>query len=502
MHYVLSRDQIRAFDRIAIEDCHVPGVVLMENAGHGAFEVIRPLVSHIDHVLVACGAGNNGGDGFVVARHLLCAGISVSVCLLADPAKLRGDALLNHDAFIGLGGHVTVIDDEASLPVFETELMRAGLVVDALFGTGLDREIEGIAANVIDRINATPATRVALDLPSGLDANTGTVHGTVVVADVTITFGALKLGLVTPTGARIAGEIHIASLGVPLSLLEQTGHDAEVLVGVHVREMIQRIRAQACLLQDGAVAIAVSSEEDIWALRLALRGVLRMAPSRVKVLAPSEVLRSVRDLGAVAEFEAFDPKGSAKGFEKVLEKALLDCDSIVFPCATESDLPLIKNVRKSFDGVIVVAPSPALGKKSKQLRTPEGDVVLVVGLEALGALCDTDGESVDANRFESVREAMDACGATIVLADAQPVIAIPDEPLGVICKKIDALDANGVRAVACGAMGRMACWCESSVAALAGIHVTFASIEAWLNGKEGRGGPLPEEIADGIPSVL
>ncbi|MCL2823646.1 MAG: NAD(P)H-hydrate epimerase [Polyangiaceae bacterium] len=241
-HRVLSREQIREFDRIAIEDCHVPGIVLMENAGRGAFEVILRILeldSCPNHapVLIVCGAGNNGGDGFVVARHLMTAGIPVSVCLMADPARLRGDALANHDAFLGLAslglaGAVTLIDDDADLPVLETELLRARLVVDALFGTGLDRKISGLPAEVINRINAAPLTRVALDLPSGLDANTGDVLGTAVRADATATFGALKLGLLTPNGACHAGEIHVVSLGVPEWIVERTGHSAEVVPGI------------------------------------------------------------------------------------------------------------------------------------------------------------------------------------------------------------------------------------------------------------------------------
>jgi NAD(P)H-hydrate epimerase len=498
MHRVLSRDQIRSFDRIAIETCHVPGVVLMENAGRGAFEVIRSLLDDVDHVLVVCGSGNNGGDGFVVARHLLSSGVSVTVCLLSDPAKLRGDALLNHDAFVGLGGEVTLVEDEPGLLVLETELMRAGLVVDAMFGTGLDREIEGRYAEVIDRINATPATRVALDLPSGLDANTGTVLGTVVVADVTITFGALKLGLLTPMGARLAGEVHVASLGVPSSILEQTGHEAEVLVGARIRDMVQRIRAQAGILQDGAVGIVVSSEEEAWALRLAMLGALRTAPCRVKLIAPSRVLWGVRDLASNARLEELEPKDGAKTFERAVE----DCDSIVFPSASEADLPWLKQARKSFDGSIVVRPSHSLGKKSKQLRSKGGDTVMVVGLEELGALFDADGESVDADRFGSVRSAMKACDAAVVLADTQPVIGIPGTSLGILGKRVEALDADGVRVVACGVMGRMACWSEASVAALAGLHVTSAAVEAWLDQRKGRGGPLAEEIAEGIPGVM
>ncbi|MFW5740854.1 MAG: NAD(P)H-hydrate epimerase, partial [Myxococcota bacterium] len=369
MHRVLSRDQIRSFDRIAIEDCTVPSIVLMENAGRGASEVILPLAETADHVLVVCGTGNNGGDGFVVARHLAAAGISVSVCLLGDPAKLRGDALANHDAYVGLEGRVTVIADEDALPVFETEALRADLLVDAIFGTGLDREIQGRYALVIDRMNATPATRVALDLPSGLDANTGVVLGTAVVADATITFGALKLGLLTPMGSRLCGDIHVAGLGVPSSILEQTGHEAEILVGGRLHAMVARMRTQARLVDDGHVGIVLSDPEDAWAARLAARAALRTAPGRVKLLVATSALDVIDDMAGDVEIERWDAKKPARS----LPKAWTGCEALVFPCANVTELPAIGKARSSFDGTIVVGWTSTLGTKAKKLCASGGD---------------------------------------------------------------------------------------------------------------------------------
>jgi len=364
MHRVLSRDQIRSFDRIAIEDCHVPGVVLMENAGRGAAETIQSLITdETDHVLVVCGTGNNGGDGFVVARHLLSAGESVSVCLLGDPSKLRGDALVNHEAFVGLDGHVVIVDDEGSLPVLETELLRAGLVVDAIFGTGLDREIRGRFAQAIDRMNATAATRVALDLPSGLDANTGTVLGTAVVADTTITFGALKLGLLTPTGSRLAGDIHVAALGVSPAILDETGHVAEILIASRLQSMVERLRTQARIIEDAPVGIVVSDEGSVWAARLALRACRRTAPGPVRLLPSRKALGSVQDLAAEALIEPWDAKQGVKS----LAKAWAGCGSLVFPSVDPNELGAVEKARASFEGLLVAAAAPTLGADRKSV---------------------------------------------------------------------------------------------------------------------------------------
>lgn len=499
MHRVLSRDQIRAFDRLAIEDSNVPGVLLMENAGRGAAEVIRPLLSsEEDHVLVVCGTGNNGGDGFVTARHLSSFGVSVSVCLLGDPEKLRGDALVNHDAFVGLGGRVTVAHDEASMPVLETELLQANLIVDAIFGTGLDREVQGRHAEIIDRMNATPATRVALDLPSGLDANRGTVLGTAVVADATITFGALKLGLLTPMGSRLSGEVHVAGLGVPSTFVEHTGHEAEVLVGSRVRAMVERIRTQARIIEDGAVGIVVTDKGGMWAGRLAALAALRTAPGPVKLLLTPQLSGAAQDLAGDVLIEALDPKHLAKS----LSAAWSDCDALVFPRAVAGELSAIKHARKSFPGVVVVGVDPQIGSKGKQLRVKGGDVVLVSDTEGMGQVLGSDAPSIEADRFQSVRTLVQEADATVVLADEQPVVGVPGTALGVRGERLDALDTRGVRALACGVMGRAGCWSEGSVAALVGLHVAAAAVEKWLEEQEGRGAPVTDEILSRIPAVL
>ena len=154
MNRVLSRDQIRAFDRYAIETCRVPGLVLMENAGRGAAEVIwEQMPEPSARVLVVCGSGNNGGDGFVVARHLDAFGAAVTVWLVGEESKLKGDALANHACWVGLGHRVLTAWNLEEFDQLEAAISQADVIVDALFGTGLDRPIQEPFARVIRSIN-------------------------------------------------------------------------------------------------------------------------------------------------------------------------------------------------------------------------------------------------------------------------------------------------------------------------------------------------------------
>ncbi|HET6149260.1 MAG TPA: NAD(P)H-hydrate dehydratase [Polyangia bacterium] len=221
MSYVLTAEQMRAVDRAASESFGVPTLLLMENAGRGVAEVVRAAVGGRLaglRICVVCGAGSNGGDGFVVARHLALAGAEVQVVLAAARTKITGDAALMLAALEGMGG-VPLADgaawDGADARRWGEALAGAQVVVDALFGTGLRADVTGAAAAAITAMNAAPGIKIAVDLPSGIEADSGRVCGVAFRADVTATMGARKLGFtVDPEVA--AGRVEVVSLGVPI----------------------------------------------------------------------------------------------------------------------------------------------------------------------------------------------------------------------------------------------------------------------------------------------
>ena len=222
MTYLLTAEQMRAVDRAATADFGVPTLLLMENAGRGVAEVVsRALDGRVSgrRVRVVCGAGNNGGDGFVVARHLALAGAEVSVLLAVSREKIAGaggDAATNLRALEALG-LVTVIEGAAwgEASAWAGTLAGSDAIVDALFGTGLRSDVAGVPAAAIAAMNAAAGIKIAVDIPSGIDADTGRVHGIAFRADVTATMGAPKLGVVVDADVP-AGRIEVISLGVPI----------------------------------------------------------------------------------------------------------------------------------------------------------------------------------------------------------------------------------------------------------------------------------------------
>ena len=216
----LSRDEVRSIDRRAAEEFGLSTLVLMENAGRGAADRLCEILPRDGRVVIACGPGNNGGDGGVVARHLDARGRSVRVAWFAPLDKIAGDALIQHKILAASG----IDQQEWAGPVDrgrpDALFAEADWIVDALLGTGLARPVEGVLREVIESMNASGKPIVALDLPSGLDADSGEPLGIAVRASETVTFVAPKLGFAQPGASAYTGRITVVDIGVPRRLLE------------------------------------------------------------------------------------------------------------------------------------------------------------------------------------------------------------------------------------------------------------------------------------------
>lgn len=212
----VTRDQARLVDARAVSDYGMIGPMLMESAGRGVADKLCAL--GIDGpVAICCGGGNNGGDGYVVARYLEARGYAVRVLALADPAGLRGDAALNHG--ILARSDVPIVCPTADQ--LARHLEGCAWIVDALLGTGARGEPRSPIAEAIQGINAAQKRVLAIDVPSGLDCETGQAAAQTIVAEHTCTFVATKPGFLLPAAARFVGQVHVVDIGVPRKLLEE-----------------------------------------------------------------------------------------------------------------------------------------------------------------------------------------------------------------------------------------------------------------------------------------
>jgi len=222
---LVTAEAMREADRTTIEDMEFPGMVLMENAGMRVTEAIMSLEPPSRRVVVLAGPGNNGGDGLVVARHLNRLGVSVSVWCAASPESYKGDALTNLSFLQKKKVPIQHITDETQLDEMSQDFARADLIVDALLGTGTGRLVEGLFAHLVDAVNATRTPVLAVDIPSGIDANTGEVLGVAVKALWTVTFAFPKRGLMLYPGADYAGKVTVGEIDISPRALPFEGMD-------------------------------------------------------------------------------------------------------------------------------------------------------------------------------------------------------------------------------------------------------------------------------------
>jgi NAD(P)H-hydrate epimerase len=216
---IATRDEVRAFDRYCIETLGVPSIALMENAGRQIAEAARRMIEGLadPRVLVLTGRGNNGGDGFVVARHLAIDGVRAEVVVVAARDQIQGDADVNLAILERMGFAIQCLDGPAEEIVrqLRPRLERADLVVDGLLGTGTRGSIREPYASVIAAVNAAGRPVLAIDIPSGLDCDTGQPLGPTIRASRTVTLAALKSGFSSPTAAAYTGQVILADIGVP-----------------------------------------------------------------------------------------------------------------------------------------------------------------------------------------------------------------------------------------------------------------------------------------------
>jgi NAD(P)H-hydrate epimerase len=540
---VLSRAQMRAFDKHAIEDFHVPGIVLMENAGRGAADVIsamieartgtraraiappeafpvrhvkapgQPAVYPLDaRVVVACGAGNNGGDGFVVARHLLGRGAEVQVFLAGHSEKVTGESRINHDAYIDLGGVFHELPSGSALDTLDAALAGADVIVDALFGTGLDRPIKGHLADVIAAINragaasgkASHARCVALDIPSGLDADSGSPLGSAVQADDTVTFGHLKIGLLTPEGARLAGNIHVVDLGVPESpILAQVGHVAEVIRPESIGRSLLPRETSVHKHAAGDVLVVAGSAGKLGSSLLTASAAMRAGAGLVTLCSWPDAVAS---LGARV-VEVMTTCIAPDAIEVSLDEALSRRTAVAIGPGLGLDArarAAVDHVVLGWDGLKVVdadAITLFVGR-AEALASAKGSCILTPHPGELGRLLGKSGREIEHDRFGAVREAVAKTRAIVVLKGARTIIAAPDGRMFICMAGNPALATAGAGDVLTGIIAALACSLPPLQAACAGVLVHALAGDRWRARTGSDRGMLASEIAESVPAIL
>jgi NAD(P)H-hydrate epimerase len=433
---VLNTAQMREADRRTIEEIGIPSLVLMENAGRQAVAAMEAMYSDLmdRQIAVLCGRGNNGGDGFVVARTLVQRGGDVSVFLLGRVAEVRGDARINLEILGRLGITVVEIADSQAWELHFSEVSDCTLIVDAIFGTGLNAPLSGLIESVVADVNASAIPVVAIDLPSGLSADSPDSIGPSIEAGLTVTLAAPKLPLVLPPGETHAGDIVIADIGIPADVLESLdGPRVELLTRASMRELIAPRTADSHKGDYGHVLVVAGSPGKTGAAHLAAVGALRSGAGLVTVATPAGCQPILAAMGAEYMTEALRETEAGlhgDGIDRVLEMArdvlavgpglgqARATREFIIQLIDRATMPLVIDA----DGLNAFTDDP------DRLSGREGrDVIITPHPGEMARLVGMSTDEVQASRLEIARNFAVAHRVYVVLKGHRTLIATPDE---------------------------------------------------------------------------
>jgi NAD(P)H-hydrate epimerase len=433
--YLVTAKEMRELDRLTIEEYGTPGHILMERAGAGATEALLEAFPHVRKasVLVVAGKGNNGGDGFVIARLLRRKGIKCEVVLAAKRAEVKGDALRNLTAFLRLRGRVTEVTEPAQLDLVQDKLGRCGLVVDALLGTGLNSPVQGLMAALIDLINASGVPVVAVDIPSGLDSDKGEPLGTAVQAELTVTFGYPKLGQIADASEAYVGRLVVVDIGVASEAVATVKPQTTLLTQEEVGALVRGRRRAAHKGDFGHLLVLAGARGKSGAALLCGSAALRVGTGLVTLAGPS----SLNSVFSSALIEAMtipfpeQPDGSLSLDEGAITQALQGKSAVAFGpgigvssetigltrwLLAHSDKPLVIDA----DGLNCLATDVGI------LQTTREPVILTPHPGEMARLVNTSNADVQSRRLEVARSFAAQHRCYLVLKGAHTVIAAPD----------------------------------------------------------------------------
>jgi NAD(P)H-hydrate epimerase len=507
---VVNAEQMREMDRLTIRQ-GVPSLALMERAGEAIAEAILANfgVAATRGVLIVCGKGNNGGDGFVVARLLKQKGMTCEIALLARRADLSADAAHNCRAFEELQGKITEVAI-GTLEMLQSRLAGKGLVVDAILGTGINSEVSGLYEAAISSMNVSGVPIVAVDIPSGLHSDLGIPLGIAIQAEMTVALGYAKLGEVIYPGVDFAGDLVVADIGIDPAALAEVAPATEILTREDVRWLVPRRQADTHKGNYGHLLVLAGSRGKTGAAALACRAALRSGAGLVTLAAP----RSLNSIFATLLVEAMtEPLGENSAEEmgelepqewsRLLERksALVFGPGIGVNDATRNtlrwllrhlDLPWVIDA----DGLNNLALDI---ERLKMARTPP---ILTPHPGEMARLIGQTSAAVNQNRVGVAREFAIRHRCYLVLKGARSVIATPYGAIYINPTGNPGMASGGMGDALTGILGAfLAQGLEPEDALKLGVFV-HGFVGDHIAAEKGEIGLIASDIIEGLPSGL
>jgi NAD(P)H-hydrate epimerase len=513
---LVTADEMQAMDRLTIEDFGIPGMVLMENAGRGATRFLLEQFPDIEHktVGVMAGRGNNGGDGFVMARCLKQKGIQVQVFLLAETGRVQGDALANLKLLKPLGVPVVEIPDEASFSKLNAEMQGVDLWIDAILGTGLSSDVKGYFRRIIDYLNSLNKPVFAVDLPSGLNSDTGQPCGTCIRAAATATFAYAKTGHMVYPGADYTGNLKIVDIGIPPHIVAAVGPEHFLLTAQLIRTYLTPRPTDAHKGSTGHLLVVAGSSGKTGAAAMTSMAALRTGAGLV-TLGVAESLNPVLE-GQMLEAMtvALPENGSGilgeSAFDAIQKelpgKRCLALGPGLGQAAVTKKL-IRKIIRHSEIPVVVDADGlNGLAGEVQDLSGAKAPIILTPHPGEMARLLGTTVSNIQQNRIQSARKFSVRYQVHVVLKGAATIISRPDGRVSINATGNPGMASGGMGDVLTGMIaGLIVQGLAPEAACQVGVYLHGAAADSLAEGIGPRGylaGDVIEAIPGSIKKVL
>jgi NAD(P)H-hydrate epimerase len=431
---ILTAEAMREVDRAAIEDLGIPSLVLMENAAIGVVEAIGEAFADAGSAAIFCGPGNNGGDGLAIARHLSVRGWDVRIFLITGGRELSADAGVQLGICRKAELPVVEIGSERDLRGVLEAAVECEVLVDALFGTGLTRPLDGLFARAVEAINRLHLPIVAVDLPSGLSASESQPIGPHVVAALTVTFAAPKVAHVFPPAAEAVGEMVVTDLGIPPKLvddLEEEAGDLHLLMGEELAELIPEREASSHKGDYGHALIVAGSPGKAGACILAARAAVRAGAGLVTAAVPEPILQTV-DLGSIESMTLSLPAAASGQLAERAADVVLEAAEGKAVLALGPGLGQDPSTMAAIRRIVLDCPLPlvldadglnAFAGRAGELAGRRAETILTPHPGELGRLLGISTARVQEDRIGAARGAAEETGAIVVLKGNLSLIA-------------------------------------------------------------------------------
>jgi NAD(P)H-hydrate epimerase len=503
---VLDSDEMRRVDRAASETLGVPSMVVMENAAIGVADAIGERFSAARSVAIFCGPGNNGGDGYALARHLAGRGYEIRLFAVGPRPKPDSDAGRQLEIVRRMGLEAVAVSSAEEVASALDSSRLADLVVDALFGTGLSRALEEPYAGLVQALAAFSVPRLAIDLPSGLDASRSDLRGPHFRADLTVTFAAPKVALVLPPACEEAGELVIADLGIPADLVEESGARLNLLVAEELAAYMPPRQADSHKGDYGHALLVAGSPGKAGAAILAARAAVRSGAGLVTAAVPETLLQTV-DRGSLESMTLPLPDGGPRGLGEAAAAALVAATAGKTAAAIGPGLGTEPGTFEVARGFALGLPLPlvidadglnAFEGALQRLRERSSPTILTPHPGEMGRLLGRPTSEVTADRLGAAREAARRSGAIVVLKGYRSLIATPDGEVWINPTGNPGMATGGTGDVLTGMLlGLLAQGLEPLTAAQVGVfaHGLAGDLVARRAGERGlRASDLIEEL--------